>query len=102
MDSDGGWSGGITPGSGGSGGASANQQRVADSGSGGPVISKWEHLPLLPELLRSISKYGCVLILNAHSFMLAWSSVDLFSFFLKCGTSEQNSAAGAAFPPAWS
>ncbi|KAG8876194.1 hypothetical protein FRB97_004342, partial [Tulasnella sp. 331] len=24
----------------------------------GPVISKWEHLPLMPELLRSISKYG--------------------------------------------
>ncbi|KAF8322273.1 hypothetical protein DL93DRAFT_2163107 [Clavulina sp. PMI_390] len=27
-------------------------------GDGGGVISKWEHLPLLPELLRSISKYG--------------------------------------------
>ncbi|CAE6460155.1 unnamed protein product [Rhizoctonia solani] len=24
----------------------------------GPVISKWEHLPLAPELLRSIAKYG--------------------------------------------
>ncbi|KAG8678489.1 hypothetical protein FRC09_019793, partial [Ceratobasidium sp. 395] len=25
---------------------------------GGPVISKWEHLPLAPDLLRSIAKYG--------------------------------------------
>lgn len=27
---------------------------------GGPTISKWENLPILPELLRSIAKYGCV------------------------------------------
>ncbi|CAE6410957.1 unnamed protein product [Rhizoctonia solani] len=27
-------------------------------GDAGPVISKWEHLPLAPELLRSIAKYG--------------------------------------------
>ncbi|KZW03963.1 P-loop containing nucleoside triphosphate hydrolase protein [Exidia glandulosa HHB12029] len=25
---------------------------------GGPTISKWENLPILPELLRSIAKYG--------------------------------------------
>lgn len=25
----------------------------------GAVVSKWEHLPLVPELLRSINKYGC-------------------------------------------
>jgi translation initiation factor 4A len=27
---------------------------------GGPVVSKWEHLPLSPDLLRSIAKFGLV------------------------------------------
>ena len=28
----------------------------------GPVATKWEHLPLAPELLRSLNKFGCVLL----------------------------------------
>ncbi|KAH7345262.1 P-loop containing nucleoside triphosphate hydrolase protein [Rhizoctonia solani] len=32
--------------------------RRLSSQRAGPVISKWEHLPLAPELLRSIAKYG--------------------------------------------
>ncbi|GJJ07344.1 hypothetical protein Clacol_001545 [Clathrus columnatus] len=30
----------------------------ANSRDGGPVVSKWEHLALAPELLRSIAKFG--------------------------------------------
>ncbi len=26
--------------------------------NGGPIITKWEQLPLSPDLLRSIAKYG--------------------------------------------
>jgi hypothetical protein len=33
-------------------------QLDGSSRDNGPVITKWEQLPLAPELLRSLTKYG--------------------------------------------
>ena len=35
----------------------------------GPVVSKWEHLPLSPELLRSIAKFGSVVTCASVQFV---------------------------------
>jgi hypothetical protein len=42
------------------GGSGMNNNSAAAPGAG-IVVTKWEHLQLKPDLLRSISKYGYVL-----------------------------------------